>query len=338
MMLDLNLRCFSHYAHVNESKYRPPYAATLMPGYIGHTDHGWWRFLRTRPELREVNFWRPGGGRRFTALATGEPFFFRLKSPIDRIGGFGLFARYAALPVWRAWEVFGEANGVANEAGLIERCARLARRAVGVADVIGCVAVAESTLFAPDELVPVPPSFSPQNVSGSRIDLDAADGRRLWAECLERAQAQTQADGEWVAEAAERARRGQPQILLPRLGQGSFRLAVLDAYGGGCAITGEHSLPALEAAHIRPWHKGGTHDLQNGLPLRRDLHRLFDLGYVSAHPDGRFLVSPRLRTEFANGRTYYALEGRSLMAPADPAAAPDPQLLDWHSQEVFQVA
>jgi putative restriction endonuclease len=58
-----------------------------MPGYIGHTGHGWWRFLRARRTLREVNFWRPVGGRRFARLATLEPFFFRLKSPIDRIGG-----------------------------------------------------------------------------------------------------------------------------------------------------------------------------------------------------------------------------------------------------------
>lgn len=309
-----------------------------MPGYIGHTDSGWWRFLRARPEIREVNFWRPGGGRRFAALAPGEPFFFRIKSPIDRIGGFGLFAWDAVLPVWRAWEVFGEANGVAREVELIERCARLARRPVGVADVIGCVAVVECVFFAPDEFVEVPPSFNPQNLSGSRIDLDAPEGRRLWTECLERAQAQAQAPTEWVAEAAERARHGQPQIVVPRLGQGSFRLAVIDAYGGGCAVTGEHSLPALEAAHIRPWHKGGTHELKNGLPLRRDLHRLFDLGYVSARPDGRFLVSPRLRKEFANGRTYYALGGRSLIPPGKPAATPDPQLLKWHSEEVFRAA
>ena len=309
-----------------------------MPGYIGHTDQGWWRFLRARPEIREVNFWRPGGGRRFTALSPGEPFFFRLKSPIDRIGGFGLFARYAPLPVWRAWEVFGAATGVASETELIERCARLARRQVGVADVIGCVAVAESVFFAEDEFVQVPSSFNPQNLSGSRIELDAPEGRLLWTQCLERAQALAQSPTEWLADAAERARQGKPQIVVPRLGQGSFRLAVIDAYGGACAVTDEHSLPALEAAHIRPWHKGGDHELNNGLPLRRDLHRLFDLGYVSARPDGRFLVSPRLRTEFANGRTYYALEGRSLIPPADPAAAPDPRLLKWHSEEIFQAA
>jgi putative restriction endonuclease len=66
-------------------------------GFIGHTDHGWWKSLSARSDLTEVNFWRPGG-RRFIALSPGEPFFFRLKSPINRIGGFGLFARDARLP------------------------------------------------------------------------------------------------------------------------------------------------------------------------------------------------------------------------------------------------
>ena len=37
----------------------------------------------------------------------------------------------------------------------------------------------------------------------------------------------------------------------------------------------------LEAAHIRPWKDGGRHEVPNGLPLRRDIHRLLDLGFVT---------------------------------------------------------
>jgi putative restriction endonuclease len=307
-----------------------------VKGYIGHTDPGWWGFLQPRPDLREVNFWRPGG-RRFAALAPGEPFFFRLKSPINRIGGFGLFARDASLPVWRAWEVFGQANGTRDEAELLDRLARLAHRPVGLSDSIGCVAVTDCVFFEPNGLLAVPPSFKPQNLSGSVLDLEQPDGRLLWAACLEQAAAGA-ASPTWVPDAAERQRHGRPQLVIPRLGQGSFRLAVLDAYGGGCAITGEHSMPALEAVHIRPYADGGTHELPNGLPLRRDLHRLFDLGYVSVKPSGQFLVSPRLRSEFANGHTYYALEGQQLRQPGRADAAPDQELLAWHSETVFQAS
>jgi hypothetical protein len=45
----------------------------------------------------------------------------------------------------------------------------------------------------------------------------------------------------------------------------------------------------------------------NGLLLRTDIHRLFDRGYVT--PDFKVEVSGRLREQFENGRTYYALDG-----------------------------
>jgi putative restriction endonuclease len=307
-------------------------------GFIGHTDAGWWRLLSAAPELSEVNFWRPGGGRTFSALRSGEPFFFRLKSPVNKIGGFGLFARYASLPIWRAWEVFGLSNGVRDESEFVERLERLARRPVSQTSVIGCIAITDCTFFPADALVDVPSTFNPQNLSGSVIDLEQTEGRQLWGACLERAVATTPPAAPaaaWLEEAADRQRYGRPQVVIPRLGQGSFRLAVLDVYGS-CAVTGEHSLPALEAAHIRPYGQGGTHDLRNGLPFRRDLHRLFDLGYVSVKPSGEFIVSPRLRTEFANGHTYYALAGQKLRPPKLVDAAPDPELLAWHSDSVFQ--
>ena len=46
---------------------------------------------------------------------------------------------------------------------------------------------------------------------------------------------------------------GKPQIVLPRLGQGSFRIVVTDAYERRCALTGERTLPVLDAAHIKPY-------------------------------------------------------------------------------------
>jgi hypothetical protein len=54
------------------------------------------------------------------------------------------------------------------------------------------------------------------------------------------------------------SRYGAPVLVPPRLGQGAFRVAVTDAYGRSCAVTREHSLPVLEAAHIQPYALGGT--------------------------------------------------------------------------------
>lgn len=66
-----------------------------------------------------------------------------------------------------------------------------------------------------------------------------------------------------------------PQIVRPRLGQGAFRIVVTDTYERRCAVTGERTLPVLEAAHIKSYADGGAHDITNGLLLRSDLHTLF---------------------------------------------------------------
>ena len=46
-------------------------------------------------------------------------------------------------------------------------------------------------------------------------------------------------------------------------------------------MTRERTLPALEAAHIKPYNDSGPHDVRNGLLLRSDIHKLFDTGYVT---------------------------------------------------------
>ena len=310
----------------------------VVHGFVAPTDHGWYQFLRARPEISEVNFWKPSG-RRFAAIREGEPFFFKVKAPYDAIGGFGLFARFVALPVWHAWDVFGQANGTRDEHELLERLRRLAgghRGTFALNHVIGCIAVTEPVFFAPDEWVPTPADWSRNIVSGRTSDLTTGEGRRMWMACLERAAAKRGSEAVWAREALYDERAGRPTLITPRLGQASFRLAVLDAYDQQCAVTTEHSLPVLEAAHIRPWSAGGRHEVSNGVPLRRDLHRLFDLGYVTIRPDMRFAVGRRLRDDFANGRVYYELDGRPIRVPAAAHERPSGELLAWHEAEVFQ--
>jgi len=80
-----------------------------MRGYVGVTDGDWYHFLADRPEVSsaEVNFWRPGGGRGFHALAQGEPFFFKTHAPHNRVVGGGFYSGFAALRVSEAWQMFG---------------------------------------------------------------------------------------------------------------------------------------------------------------------------------------------------------------------------------------
>lgn len=306
-----------------------------MRGFVAPTDYGWYQFLSARPELREVNFWRPSQAR-FGALQPGELFFFKLKAPHNMIGGFGLFTRGAVMPAWEAWDVFGAANGTPDLEELLARMGRLGGADGGAIDVdawIGCLAINEPIFFPPDEWVPVPADWSRNIVSGKAYDLSAGEGRLLYERCLAKAAELTAAEG---AELPLQERYGPAQLIKPRLGQASFRIAVLEAYSKRCAITGERSLPVVEAAHIRPFSDGGEHAVSNGLPLRRDIHRLFDLGFVSVRPDRSFAVSKALEEDFQNGKIYYELEGRSMRAPATPEDAASPEALSWHYEEVFR--
>jgi len=129
-------------------------------------------------------------------------------------------------------------------------------------------------------------------------------------------------------------RYGTPQTVRPRLGQGTFRYALEQAYGR-CAVTGEHSLPALDAAHIVPYGDGGDHALENGLLLRADVHRLFDRGYVTVTPDYEFRVSRRLREDYDNGKVYYQHDGQTIWTPGAPYPKPDPERLEHHATTRF---
>jgi hypothetical protein len=66
----------------------------------------------------------------------------------------------------------------------------------------------------------------------------------------------------------------QRQKIAVNFGPRLIQVDRPDAYGRACAVTQEHSLPALEASHIQPYAKDGPHDVRNGVLLRADLHRL----------------------------------------------------------------
>lgn len=130
---------------------------------------------------------------------------------------------------------------------------------------------------------------------------------------------------------------GEAVLIRPRLGQSSFRVLVTDAYKRCCAMTGENTLVALEAAHIVPYGKIGTHDVQNGLLLRADFHKLFDAGLVSVTPDYKIRVSPRIRETWFNGKVYYRLDNQPLaVMPVQINQRPDRDRLNWHYKNIFQ--
>ncbi len=126
------------------------------------------------------------------------------------------------------------------------------------------------------------------------------------------------------------------QLAQVRLGQGVFRVLVTEAYERRCSITGERTLPVLQASHIKPFSQEGEHRVSNGLLLRADLHILFDQGLVTVTPEHEVLVSDAIKERFENGRDYYALRGQKLkVVPTTRRDQPNPELLRWHNEALF---
>src|ERR1700733_6614792 len=308
-----------------------------MKIWVGVTDRDWFQFLsRIGPD--EVNFWQPSGSRIFRALQPGEPFLFKLHSPDNFIVGGGHFVRYSTLPTSLAWDAFGPKNGVGSLDELNGRVRRYRRDDASVDPVIGCNILAEPFFFERRAWIPVPENWAPNIVQGKTYDTGMADGRALWNSIQAGlADNQTVAEPSWSDESYEPNRFGAEYLTRGRLGQGAFRVLVTEAYDRRCAVTGEKTLPVLDSPHIKPYALDAPYRVSNGILLRSDLHKLFDLGYVTVTPDLRLEVSPRLGTEWQNGREYYAHHGQQLrVQPADLASQPSREFLTWHNENRFR--
>lgn len=305
-----------------------------MKAYVGVTDGDWFEFLRGRPDIDEVNFWQPGGGRRFRALQPGQPFLFKLHYPANRIVGGGFFTHFSRLPVSLAWNAFREKNGSGSFTEMRRRIEKYRRISPMPHEdyEIGCIVLEEPFFLPRANQIAAPEDWPANVVSGKTYALDEGAGKRLWEEVLA-ARAVAQHLGR---EGPQDSIYGDPKLIRPRLGQGGFRVLVTDVYKRHCAVSGEGTLPVLEAAHIRPVSEGGQHRVDNGLLMRSDIHTLFDLGYVTVTPKYEFRVSPRVREEWHNGRIYYGLEGTRIALPDSPGDWPDTTELEWHTDVKFR--
>jgi len=312
-----------------------------MVGTIAITDEGWYHFLAGHPEVTELNFWTPSARRSFHAPSF-SPFLFKFRAPHNAICGFAYFAQYSRLPDWLAWESFGPGNGCGSLRDMRSRIAAIRARIryeeQGGSDEIGCIQLVSPVFFPPEAWIAQPRDWHPRTQTAVKYDLATGEGARVWSACLAHAASRLGAAFSSQAErpATQNPRYGDPVLIQPRLGQATFRIAVLDAYERGCAVTREHSLPALEASHIRPYAYDGPHDIRNGLLLRADLHRLFDTGYLTVTTTLRLEVSGRLREDYQNGRSYYPLQGNRVHVPTATVCQPERGFLEWHNAHVFR--
>lgn len=311
--------------------------------FIALTDEAWFEFLSARAlgeRLDEVNFWSPSSKTPMKRLGPGEPVFFRLKSPKNCIVGYGFFAHFCLLGLRESWEMFGEKNG---DPDFWSFCRRIAGyRKVGVRalrvehDQLGCTILRDVMLWGHERWLPW---GAEQGWKGSiqrgTTERDPARASRLLAEIQhDSLDTPEEFTDEFVLlEADER------ELILARtrerVGQGTFRSRLLDAYERRCAITGERTEPVLDAAHVQPYLGPRSNHVQNGLLLTKEFHTLFDLGFVTITPDYRVRVSPALNERWSNGKRYYVHDSAEIHPPKEPALKPSREALEWHGAKVF---
>jgi len=310
-----------------------------MKLYIGVTDNNWYKFLAThKPD--EVNFWQPGGRQVFKVLEPNGMFLFKLHSPLDFIAGGGFYVRHSFLPVSLAWEAFGHKNGTTDYFAFRQAIYkyRKSNSKMEPDPIIGCIILTAPFFFERSEWIPVPLDWRPNIVKGKSYDADSFAGMSLMRQVEERLRQKSftafDSSVQWSEGSGERY--GTGQIIYPRLGQGAFRVVVTEAYHRRCAISGERTLPVLEAAHIKPYSLEGPHHPNNGLLLRQDLHTLFDRGYITVSEDLNIEVSKRIKEDYGNGKEYYAFHGKKLIEiPERAIDRPSGQFLQWHNENVY---
>ena len=88
------------------------------------------------------------------------------------------------------------------------------------------------------------------------------------------------------------------RMVRQRVGQDTFRSAMLDYWGSACAVTGINVPQVLRASHAKPWaectNDAERLDVFNGFLLSANLDALFDKFLISFDSEGGILISSLL--------------------------------------------
>lgn len=122
-----------------------------------------------------------------------------------------------------------------------------------------------------------------------------------------------------------------------RVGQSSFRRAVLSAYANRCCISGLSDPRLLVASHIVPWRDDEDNRLNphNGLALSMLHDKAFDIGLITVDEKLRVVVSDQDWPEddaFAQ-QTLVSCHGQPLNLP--DKFLPHQKFLEYHRETKF---
>lgn len=139
-------------------------------------------------------------------------------------------------------------------------------------------------------------------------------------------------------EAAEFERPIVERIVARPFRDAAFAVAVKEAYGKTCAMTGLKIINGggraeVQAAHIQPVASHGPDSLRNGIALSGTVHWMFDRGLVSIDDDFSILVA---KDRLPDTAMRMLNEDRHLILPPRPDMQPHRHYLAYHRDHVFK--
>lgn len=288
--------------------------------YIGNTDIQWFNYCKDNSPFEAVNFWQPSR-QHFKALEIGGTFFFRQKSPINKISGFGTLISSGQASINTAWRDMGISNGTPSLEELLKKVAQYRKgKKTDGNTLIGFKILANPVFLDEEEWIELPASWSRSIVTGKSYSSSSSEGARLALF------AQRHSNGTRVVSEAQDYFGGFEESIQAgfrheiarniRIGQGQFRLAIIGAYNGSCAISGCNVEQVLEAAHLDGFAQSQNHNISNGILLRRDLHRLLDSNCLTIDKDFTVRFSDTFKSEYPNS-DYLKYDGKTIRLPDD---------------------
>lgn len=276
------------------------------------TDVEWFKYLREwQPPL--INFWTPTAWA-VNKINPGDLFYFFLKSPFRRVGGYATYVYSVRFTVADAWRKFFIGNGAASLDSLLERL-RSINKGIDPDSLIGCIILKDAVYFS------------------DRGFLKAEELGTTFANGIQKFKYLT-----GIAHEADiGASLAVKEYLWPNLishrrkiASGAFRDSLLEIYGR-CVITGTDYPLVLKAAHINPDFQEAENP-QNGLLLRSDINTLYEANLLTVDQDYRVKLSRILENT-----SYENLEGKEVYLPSDPNLYPSREALKKREEKLISL-
>ena len=297
---------------------------------VAPTDLDWFQQLRTDGVKGDViNFWTPTPWN-ISRLQVNDKLYFMLKSPIRKIGGFGKFVEYKNMKASEAWRKYGRDNGVENLSQLISRTdkykAKHTKKNLIPDPVIGCILLKDPEFYDNDNLK----TDKSEGIDFPKQVVKIKYFRKREKKVQNEKEREIEVKKTFELVDSSKSKR---KLLTQkeRKGQAAFRRDILKIYNNSCAITEIKQKEVLEAAHIQGYVNEESNNVQNGICLRVDIHKLFDNGLISINNDYRVIVSSMLKST-----EYERIDGKKIKLPNNKMHYPSANALENHNKQVFR--